>query len=603
MDFILGCNYWASNSGAEMWNEWDEEVVRKDIKLLSEYGSKYLRVFPNWKDFQPAVRLYGGSGEKRDIVHINGQAFSNENYLDDVMMDRFSTFCDICEEYDVKLIVALITGWMSGRLFIPHILAEKNLYTDPLAIRLELKFIKGFVSRFKDRKSIYAWGLGNECNCMSPCRDYDVSAAWTANISNAIKAEDSTRPVISDMHGLSLEEEWQIKDQAEYCDILTTHPYPHFVKHCHKDGMLSFRTLMHLPCENKFYSDIGGKPCFPEEIATLGPMTCDEEVSADFLRATAYQSWLGGHMGYMWWCANEQPHLDTAPYAWNMMERELGLLDSDGKPKATLRTMKQIADRINSVDFTPTCPKEDIVCITSMGQDNWGISYMAYALARSLNMQLKFAYSKYEIPEADTYMLPSIKGTEVMPKKQYFELKKRVYDGATLYISYDKGHLTEFSEFCGISIRDTKILTEQCDVEIDGEIFKLDRICRKEIYTGGAEVLGYDNLGIPALTKFKYGKGTVYYLNFPIEKNLLSKQNAFSENYSKIYSKIFKDIIDNQPLKTDNPNVKITFYDDKAVLFNFSTERQEVMVNDRDNNFVCMAECDPYDICVIDIKG
>lgn len=602
MDFMLGCNYWASNSGAEMWNDWDEAVVRKDIKLLSEYGSKYLRVFPNWKDFQPAIRLYGGSGEKRDIVHINGQAFSNENYLDEVMMDRFNTFCDICEEYGVKLIVALITGWMSGRLFIPHILAERNLYTDPLAIRLELKFIKGFVSRFRDRKCIYAWGLGNECNCMSPCRDYDVSAAWTASIANAIKAEDSERPVISDMHGLSLEGKWQIKDQAEYCNILTTHPYPHFVQHCHKDGMLSFRTLMHLPCENKLYSDIGGKPCFPEEIATLGPMTCDEEISACFLKATAYQSWLNGHMGYMWWCANEQAHLDTAPYAWNMMERELGLLDSEGKPKATLRTMKQIADRINSLDFTPTSPNEDIVCITSMGQDNWGISYMAYALAKSLNLQLKFSYSKYEIPEADTYMLPSINGTEVMPKKQYFELKKRVYDGATLYISYDYGHLTEFSEFCGISIRDTKILTEQCDVEIDGEILSLERICRKEIYTSGAEVLGYDNLGIPALTKFKYGKGTVYYLNFPLEKNLLSKQNAFSENYSKIYSKIFKDIIDNQPLKTDNPNVKITFYNDKAVLFNFSSETQDVKVNDRYNNFVCMAECEPYDICIMDIK-
>lgn len=602
MDFILGCNYWASNAGAEMWNNWDEDVIRKDIKILSEYGSRYLRVFPNWKDFQPVVRLYGGSGSKRDIIHINEQPFKNENYLDDVMLDRFSIFCDICDEYNVKLIVSLLTGWMSGRLFVPPLLGEKNLYTDPLAIRLELKFIKGFVSRFKDRKCIYAWGLGNECNCMSACDNDDVAAAWTGNIANAIKAADPERLVISDMHGLSIKGKWQIKDQAEYCDILTTHPYPHFVPHCHKDGMLQFRTLMHLPCENKFYSDIGGKPCFPEEIATLGPMTCDENVAADFLKATAYQSWLNGHMGYMWWCANEQSHLNTAPYAWNMMERELGLLDSDGNPKATLRIMKKIAERINSLDFNPTFPKEDIVCITSMGQDNWGISYMAYALAKSLNLQLKFAYSKYEIPKADTYMLPSITGTEVMPKEQYFELKKRVYEGATLYISYDEGHLTEFAEFCGVTIHDTKILNEQCEVEIDGEIFKLERNCRKEIYTCGAEVLGYDNLGIPALTVFKYGKGRVYYLNFPLEKYLLSKENAFSYNYSKIYSIIYKNIIDNQPLKIDNPNVKITFYDNKAVLFNYSGERQEVMVADRNNNFVGKAECDPYDVCIIDIK-
>ena len=58
MDFILGCNYWASNAGTEMWTNWDENAVRKDIKTLSEYGVKYLRVFPNWKYFQPATGLY-----------------------------------------------------------------------------------------------------------------------------------------------------------------------------------------------------------------------------------------------------------------------------------------------------------------------------------------------------------------------------------------------------------------------------------------------------------------------------------------------------------------------------------------------------------------
>jgi ABC-type transporter Mla maintaining outer membrane lipid asymmetry ATPase subunit MlaF len=34
MDFILGCNYWASNAGTEMWTNWDENAVRKDIKTL-----------------------------------------------------------------------------------------------------------------------------------------------------------------------------------------------------------------------------------------------------------------------------------------------------------------------------------------------------------------------------------------------------------------------------------------------------------------------------------------------------------------------------------------------------------------------------------------
>ena len=600
MDFILGCNYWASNAGTEMWTNWDENAVRKDIKTLSEYGVKYLRVFPNWKYFQPATGLYRSYSKAYEICHVNGSYFNNEYYLDEILMERFGIFCDICEEYGVKLIVALITGWMSGRLFVPPILEERNVFTDPLALRLELKLVKGFVSQFKNRSCIYAWGLGNECNCMSECSN-DTASVWTGMISNAIRVEDSERPVISDMHGIGVDGAWQIKDQAEYCDILTTHPYPHFVPHCRKDGMLEFRTLMHSSCENKYYSDIGGKPCFPEEVGTLGPMTCDDKTATLFLKATAYQAWLNGCPGFMWWCANEQSHLNTAPYTWIMMERELGLLDSDGKPKEQLCVMKEIDERIASFGFKPLAPKEDIVCITTIGQDNWGISYMSYALARSQNLQLKFAYAKDKIPEGEFYMLPSISNYMVMSKDKYFELKKRVYEGATLYMSIDDGYVTEFSDFCGVTVADSKVFDEKCEVVIDGETINLERSCRREIYPSGAEVLAYDNLGIPALTKHKYGKGTVYFLNFPIEKNLLSKVDAFSGNYGKLYSLVFKDIIDNQPVKIDNPNVKITFYDDKAVLFNYSGEVQNVRISDKNNKFIREEKCNPYDVCVIDL--
>ena len=58
----IGCNYWASHAGTSMWKNWDENVVRNDLKMLSEMGCEMLRVFPNWKDFQPIeiARTCGG---------------------------------------------------------------------------------------------------------------------------------------------------------------------------------------------------------------------------------------------------------------------------------------------------------------------------------------------------------------------------------------------------------------------------------------------------------------------------------------------------------------------------------------------------------------
>ena len=36
MEFILGCNYWASNAGIEMWKNFDAEAIKKETK--SEIG-------------------------------------------------------------------------------------------------------------------------------------------------------------------------------------------------------------------------------------------------------------------------------------------------------------------------------------------------------------------------------------------------------------------------------------------------------------------------------------------------------------------------------------------------------------------------------------
>lgn len=51
--FLLGCNYWNSASGTDMWKNWDESVIKADLAELKKIGVKHLRVFPNWRDFQP----------------------------------------------------------------------------------------------------------------------------------------------------------------------------------------------------------------------------------------------------------------------------------------------------------------------------------------------------------------------------------------------------------------------------------------------------------------------------------------------------------------------------------------------------------------------
>lgn len=64
-EFMAGCNYWASNAGTEMWRNRGEETVDEDFRKLSQYDVKCLRVFPNWRNFQPIVPLMGGGASYR----------------------------------------------------------------------------------------------------------------------------------------------------------------------------------------------------------------------------------------------------------------------------------------------------------------------------------------------------------------------------------------------------------------------------------------------------------------------------------------------------------------------------------------------------------
>ena len=558
--FILGCNYWASNAGTEMWKNWDEQAVRDDLAILSKNGVEYMRVFPNWRDFQPIIPLMEGQGKVMEY-RLEGDIIpDNPYYLDETMMSRFSIFCDICEEYNVKLIVGLLTGWMSGRLFIPAGLFGKNLYTDPVALLFEQRFIKGFVSRFKNKKSIYAWDLGNECNCMSPSDNNFVSESWTGIISNAIRANDNTRQVISGMHSLGADplSNWSIEGQAEFNDILTTHPYPYWVGYARNDEIGTFRTTMHATCETKLYAGVGRKPCLVEETGTMGPMMCTNELAGDFLRCNMFSNWANGSLGVMWWCANEQTNLKTVPYTWNMCEVELGMIDADRKPKPVLCEMGKFSQFLDGLDFVLPKAKTDAVCILTQSQEQWGIAYMTYCLSKQSGMNIEFTYSNQELPESNVYLLPSIVMHWVMHGENYTKLKKRIYDGAVLYISNDDGILSGFEELTGLRVLDASLKNEKGYFEIDNEKIEFSRNRCYRITQKGAKIISYDNNKIPAVSEFDYGKGKVFYVNFPIEKMLLEEPNAFDKKYYKLYKRIFKNITEKHSVKSDNPYIAVT---------------------------------------------
>ena len=623
MEFILGCNYWASDSGTDMWRTFNISAIKKDLSILSEHGVKHIRVFPNWRDFQPVMPLIGGGMSLYDYYMEGEKPKTNPYYLDDTMMNRFAEFLDLCEEYNIKVIVGLITGWMSGRMFVPPALYQSNIINDPLAQYFQQLFIKGFVSRFKSSKTILAWDLGNECNCMS-ITDRINAVNWTSMIANAIRAEDNSRPIISGMHSLDVERNktWRIEDQAMFTDMLTTHPYALWCEHTRIDKALSLRTTMHATAQTKLYAEIGNKPCMAEEIGTMGPMYCSNENAASFFRLNMFSLWANNSSGVMWWCANDQTMLESFPYSENMVELELGMLYKDHTPKPVLLEMKRFSEFLDNKDFELPKADVDAVCVLTDNQRQWGVAYMTYILLKQVGLNCSFAYadsdiisenSKDEIPDSPLYILPSINSMAVMKKKRYEELKRRVYDGADIYISMDNGCLAEFEEFTGLRIEDSYEHTENSSLNIGDEEIAFERHRTFILKPVGAEVIAYDKNNNPSITVNRYGKGRVFFVNFPLEDNLIDKHNAFGGNVHLIYEKLFGEYTKKHPITVANQNIAVTYHKTEngfiVVLINHSDEtcKPEYVWNSNGKikkvHYGSMDEIKPYDACIFELEA
>lgn len=495
----------------------------------------------------------------------------------------------------------------------PTALYGKDVLTDATAIYFEQLFIKGFVNEFKCRDTIYAWDLGNECNCAGVVNNSFEAASWTATISNAIRAADSTRPVISGMHGLTIDGNWTIDTQAQFTDMLTTHPYPLWCRHTTVDETLSLRTTMHATAETKWYTDIGGKPCLAEEIGTMGPMVCSSEKAADFLRLNLFSLWANGATGVMWWCNHDQNLLETHPYTVNMVERELGLIDNTNTPKPTLCEMKKFAEFLANNDIKLPAAQEQGVCLLTKGQDHWAIAYMTYILSRQCGLNFKFADAfSGKLPESNLYLMPSVNGIAVMHKETFDELKQRIFDGADLYMSLGSAHLEGFENLVGLKVIDSYICGQGNKAIIDDKEIPIYRSTVRKYEPTTAKVIANDKNGNPFITVNKYGKGRVFFVDSPIEACLVGNHNAVHENTEKIYQTIFKDHIDALPAKVADNDIAVTYHPEKdggyIVAINHSAEEKALNISLCNNlkiEKVIYGDIEiikPYDACILKIK-
>lgn len=566
-DFMLGCNFWDSKSGTDMWKNWDAESVAKDLDAMQEIGVEYMRVFPNWRDFQPVKMLYGGGATKKELAFAETEEWllDNRDGIDYTMIQHFRDFANMAKERGIKLCVGVVTGWMSGRMFFPEHLNNLNLISDPEALMLQGKFIHGFVSAVQDLDNIVMWDLGNECNNLSWAASRAHAYTWSCFVRNAIQAADpKRRPIASGMHGLDCKwnTTWHIEDQGELCDMMTTHPYPSPSVKGDYEPYTRLRTTMVPTAQSEYYSGVSGKPCMIQEQGTFAISMGNRQMTANFIRCQILSAIANNLKGQMFWCGMEHTKLKNAPYRWVMMERELGLVDVDRKPKPValeVKKMRELIDRLPDFGAKDT----EAVCLLTEGQDKLVASTSCYMLAKEAGFNVQIRNTPVaKLPDAKFYIMPAVKGWDVMDVRVWDMLVEKIQNGAKLLFSYgDNPNMAEFEKWFGLRSNGVIVGKPHTAKFSFGEI-KYTNPRDNLLESVGAEVLATNEEGNIVFSRNKVGKGEIYFLGFDVETLAANTTDGFSpdrsQEFYKIYKEFAKGVDENYIITNDNPYIGIT---------------------------------------------
>ena len=539
----IGLNYWASDNATRMWKHWHPDTIEKDMEALERHAVRLLRVFPLWPDFQP-IRLlrYGGSVQAttdREVCLGEDElplpdTPAGQAGMDETMLNRFREFCDIAHRHNIRLIVAIMTVHMTGRHFVPPAMENRDIFSDPFALKWEMKFYDCFVRTMKDHPAIAAWETGNEMNYTGPVKSADHAWVWTKMMHDIIRLADPSRPIVGVMaEGLDpMKANWLIVDQGELADYASVHRYD-ILNSAASDGFLHLRILYRAATECRIISDIGGKPCFIEETGNWRNIALSLEGMGHTMKCLLWNAWREDCRAFLWWCAFDQQHLNFAPYHWgDWPGLEHGVFTANREAHPAAKALLSFGKMLEGLPFSELPPmKPDALCLT----DDLEVGSATYLLARQAQINLKFQATRSALTEAKVYFLPSVDNRGGISSEDWTKLLDQVRNGAVCYLSADDCNLPRLREFCGMQIVRRRKASAPMHCDLDGTHLSLNCGIEKSIQVESAEVLLACQNGEPLLLQNHYGKGTVFTLTCALEKILNDTPRGFDKPWWKIY--------------------------------------------------------------------
>jgi endo-1,4-beta-mannosidase len=219
--FILGVNYWPRKTAMFMWREFDRAAVNADMAIINDLGLSCIRIFLLWEDFQPAPKN-----------------------VPTVMLDRLVELLESANEKNIKVVVTLFTGQLSGVNWLPPwmLLASvdlnqspvfslgkvrfnriRNHYAEAEVIEGQVYFLEELTNAASGHPALFSWDLGNEPSIWSVSPESFAVELWLQTMTETLKEKDDRLPITLSFHSSDLRRSQGLTPSlaAKYLDYLS----------------------------------------------------------------------------------------------------------------------------------------------------------------------------------------------------------------------------------------------------------------------------------------------------------------------------------------------------------------------------------------------
>ena len=327
----FGANYIPSKNWLHNWVNWDPVSVEEDLISTKALGADHIRANLLWPYFQ-----------------------LNPYVMSEVALKNLKEFMAICDKVGIDCCLTLFTGWMSGSFFFPAWQQKitgafgEGIFSHPEMIKAEEYYIREIAKVVVDSKSFMGFDLGNE---LSVLVFYDKTAkieecdAWHKRMLNLCeevapgKLHNNGVDHMPWFIGVGFSREVLVNTGR----ISAIHAYSEFTEALKRFGKMSTESIHLAPFMmemSKAFAEDKDRLYWIQEFGTAA-RGFDKE-SEKFVEESIRAMYTSDNLwGITWWCTHNLPKGYTA---FEDLEFELGLLDSDNKPTPAGLVFKRIVE-------------------------------------------------------------------------------------------------------------------------------------------------------------------------------------------------------------------------------------------------------------------